>query len=87
MKKLFALTALALVLSVNANAQFDVTAAANSVKQAADTATAKVEETKATVAAQKQAADKESAAKKAEQEKAVEDAKASLNNLKNSLTK
>ena len=86
MKKLIAFMAVALVFAFNANAEFDVTAAANTVKGAADAATAKVEEVKADAAAQKKAADEEAAAKKAEQDKAVEDAKSSLNNLKNALS-
>ena len=71
MKKLFGLSALALMLAFNANAQVDLTKAANDLKTAADVATAKVEAAKANVAAEKQNAVAEVEAKKAEVESAV----------------
>ena len=107
MKKLFGLSALALMLAFNANAQVDLTTAANDVKATADAATAKVEAAKAAVKAEEQnaiaaveakKAELESAvsvadsditadtdAARAEQDQALKDAKASLDNLRNAI--
>ncbi len=87
MKKLIAVLAVMLSFATVARAEFDVTAAANKVKEAADSATAKIEAKKAEAAAKKSESEEEAAAKKAEQEKAIEEAKTSLSNLKNALSK
>ncbi len=87
MKKLIAVLAVMLSFATVAKAEFDVTAAANAVKEVADEATAKIEAKKADVASKKAESEEEVAAKKAEQEKAIEDAKTSLSNLKNALSK
>ena len=71
MKNLGALLAVALLFSMNANAQIDLTTAANDLKATADAETAKVEAAKASVTAEKQKAIAEIEAKKAEVEAAV----------------
>lgn len=85
MKKILGVLLVMLSFTTAANAQWDVAAAANKVKTAADDATAKIEAKKAEAAAKKSESEAEAEAKKAEQKKAIEDAKASLNNLKNAL--
>ncbi|MCQ2741031.1 MAG: hypothetical protein MJ210_02815 [Alphaproteobacteria bacterium] len=71
MRKLFGLSALALILAFNANAQINLTTAANDIKATADAATAKVEAAKASVAMEEQNAIAEIEAKKAEVASAV----------------
>lgn len=82
MKKFFAVMAAVLAFTTVAHAEWDVTSAANKVKETADAATAKIEAQKSEAAAKKAQAEADKAAKKAEQEKAINDAKESLENLK-----
>lgn len=87
MKKIIAALAVVLAFTSAANAEFDVTAAAQKVKTVADDATAKIEAKKAEADAKKAEEQKAAEAKKAEQQKAIDDAKASLGNLKDALSK
>ena len=86
MKSFVAILAVLSCFAAPANAEWDITAAANSVKESADKATAKIEEAKAKQAAKEAEAKADAEAKKAEQQKAIDDARSSLNNLKNALS-